>query len=216
MPGSTKVYISDIAADLRTTVSSITPTLLTMHRETGCLARLDLVAAGDPTKIQLSTVETGVFGGSQLLDLHTYDRARRVFKRNYGRLQGGLADDLVPEDFDPDVLARGTEHELEHTDDPELAQEIAMDHLAEDSRYYEKLSAMEWNGGYYVWVIGRNGLPLDEGPHGPKDLESAKTYARIAATKGDHDRAVSRGRDPRSLSFEIVRQYRAKTGERVV
>lgn len=46
-------------------------------------------------------------------------------------------------DFDPVALREGTEHELEHTDDRSIAKEIAMDHLAEDPRYYEKLRRME-------------------------------------------------------------------------
>lgn len=68
---------------------------------------------------------------------------------------------------------------------------------------------------YYVWVLNHDGTPKDEGPSGPKDLESAKTYARIAATKGAHDRAVSRGLDPEGQGFEIVRVYQRGTGERL-
>lgn len=49
---------------------------------------------------------------------------------------GGDADNMRPEDFDPEALAIGTQHELEHTNDIALAQEIAMDHLAEDPNYY--------------------------------------------------------------------------------
>lgn len=59
------------------------------------------------------------------------------------RLPGGRAAGMRPSDFDPNELRRGTEHELEHTDDWRLAREIAMDHLAEDEGYYEKLEAME-------------------------------------------------------------------------
>jgi hypothetical protein len=56
---------------------------------------------------------------------------------------------LRPEDVDPDQLAAGIKVEMaEHTDarDPrsrELAQRIAMDHLAEHPRYYEALAEME-------------------------------------------------------------------------
>lgn len=68
--------------------------------------------------------------------------------------------------------------------------------------------------GYYVWVLGRDGKPLTtEGPYGPYDYQGARSYARISATKGTHDRAVSHGKDPSSESFEIVRVYRAGTGE---
>jgi hypothetical protein len=50
---------------------------------------------------------------------------------------------MSPSDFDPDVLRRGTEVELEHTSDRKLAQKIAMDHLVEHPRYYEELDRME-------------------------------------------------------------------------
>jgi hypothetical protein len=58
-------------------------------------------------------------------------------------LRGGLAEGMSPSDFDPGALREGTEHEMEHTDDPQVAQEIAMDHLAEDPAYYEKLALIE-------------------------------------------------------------------------
>lgn len=79
------------------------------------------------------------------------------------------------------------------------------------------LSQYEANASYYVWVLGGDGLPLQsEGPHGPHDLQSAKTFARIGATEGRHDRAVSRGRDPQAPSFELVRLYRAGSGQRAL
>lgn len=59
------------------------------------------------------------------------------------KLPGGLADKMKPSDFDSDELKKGVEHELEHTDDKTLAKEIAMDHLAEDPKYYTHLEKME-------------------------------------------------------------------------
>ena len=59
------------------------------------------------------------------------------------QLSGGLADGRTPGDFDPVELARGIEVELEHTNDRDLAMEIAMDHLIEDPKYYVKLAKME-------------------------------------------------------------------------
>lgn len=55
------------------------------------------------------------------------------------KIKGGKADYMEKSDFDIDQLKRGIEVEMEHTDDPEIAKEIAMDHLAEDPRYYSKL-----------------------------------------------------------------------------
>jgi len=51
-------------------------------------------------------------------------------------IQGGLADDKSPIEFDPDQILKGMEVEKEHTDNPLIAMEIAMDHLVEDPEYY--------------------------------------------------------------------------------
>lgn len=56
------------------------------------------------------------------------------------RIPGGRASGMRPEDFDPEQLAAGIEVELEHTTSRRVAREIAMDHLVEDPRYYEKLA----------------------------------------------------------------------------
>lgn len=59
------------------------------------------------------------------------------------KLRGGRADGRRPRDFDFKALLKGTLHELEHTSDMAVAMEIAMDHLAEDRRYYDKLDKIE-------------------------------------------------------------------------
>ena len=58
-------------------------------------------------------------------------------------IPGGLGDKKSPKDFDPKQVAKGKKVEMEHTDDPDLAQEIALDHLTEDPRYYDKLELIE-------------------------------------------------------------------------
>lgn len=55
------------------------------------------------------------------------------------KLSGGKADDKKPEDFDPDDIAIGTAVQREHTNNPDIATEISMDHLEEDPEYYNKL-----------------------------------------------------------------------------
>lgn len=59
------------------------------------------------------------------------------------KLPGGLADEKQPEDFDSEQLEKGVKVELEHVDDKQLAKEIAMDHLMEDPKYYDKLEKVE-------------------------------------------------------------------------
>lgn len=59
------------------------------------------------------------------------------------KIEGGLADKKHPNDFDPVQLNKGIEVEMEHTKNPKIAQEIAMDHLTEDPDYYKKLETIE-------------------------------------------------------------------------
>ena len=61
------------------------------------------------------------------------------------QLRGGNADRLTPAMFPKRLLIDGMHHELEHTKSHRLAMEIAMDHLAEDLDYYQKLKNVEGN-----------------------------------------------------------------------
>ncbi len=61
------------------------------------------------------------------------------------KLEGGLADEKNPNDFDKEQLAKGVIVEMEHTNDTKVAIEIAMDHLTEDPEYYSKLETIERN-----------------------------------------------------------------------
>lgn len=64
---------------------------------------------------------------------------------------GGLGDDEPDNKFDSEQLEKGIKVELEHTNDPDKAKEIAKDHLMESKdfrgsnggKYYDKLDAME-------------------------------------------------------------------------
>ena len=58
-------------------------------------------------------------------------------------IPGGLADKSTHNQFDPEQLAKGIKVELEHTNDVRIAEEIAMDHLKEDAKYYDKLATIE-------------------------------------------------------------------------
>lgn len=54
-------------------------------------------------------------------------------------LGGGKGDLTRPDQVDPTQLSTGIQIEMEHTNDPKIAQEIALDHLTEDPEYYTKL-----------------------------------------------------------------------------
>jgi hypothetical protein len=59
------------------------------------------------------------------------------------RLFGGKADGKPDSKYDPHELAMGKQVEQEHTSDPQLAEEIAKDHLEEIKDYYTRLKRME-------------------------------------------------------------------------
>ncbi len=66
-----------------------------------------------------------------------------IIREHKDKISGGLADKAQPSDFDSEQLKKGIKIELEHTNDEDVAKEIAMDHLAEDPEYYTKLSKIE-------------------------------------------------------------------------
>lgn len=59
------------------------------------------------------------------------------------KIPGGLASGRDLDNFDLEQLIKGLDVEMEHTDDPMVALEIAMDHLTEDEKYYDKLEKIE-------------------------------------------------------------------------
>ena len=64
----------------------------------------------------------------------------------YNNFSGGRADGKKPKNYDSKAIEVGKEIEMEHTNNPGIATEIAMDHLEEHSKYYDDkvgLPAME-------------------------------------------------------------------------
>ena len=57
----------------------------------------------------------------------------------YETLKGGKGDKISTEDVCPKQLAIGIKVEREHTDDNKIAEEIALDHLEENPKYYTDL-----------------------------------------------------------------------------
>jgi len=79
------------------------------------------------------------------------DKAGTLHKKSeaswHDQLPGGLADKKKPSDFSAASLRQERKVESEHTKDRTLPTEIAMDHLTEDPRYYDKLRVMEKSSG---------------------------------------------------------------------
>lgn len=55
------------------------------------------------------------------------------------KLKGGVGDATAPSEVNTAELAIGVQVEMEHTNDSNVATEIALDHLMEDPEYYSKL-----------------------------------------------------------------------------
>lgn len=86
----------------------------------------------------------GVWEASALDDLvhsHQNDKNPLVSEEESptNKLPGGEGDNISTADVDQEELSLGLSIEAEHTDDPEIAKEIALDHLSEDPHYYTKL-----------------------------------------------------------------------------
>ncbi len=64
---------------------------------------------------------------------------KQLIWERFDQLMGGVGDDITPEDVDTDEFNAGEEVEMEHTNDREIAGEIALDHLSEEPEYYIKL-----------------------------------------------------------------------------
>lgn len=58
-------------------------------------------------------------------------------------IAGGQAEGLSPQNFNAQQLAAGQKIEMEHTNNPAVAREIAEDHLTEFPNYYPALKKME-------------------------------------------------------------------------
>ena len=101
------------------------------------------------------------------------------------RIRGGVAHGMFPRDFCPSSLIDGIVVELEHTTDPLIAMEIAMDHLAEDRKYYDKLKKMHRdNPGS---MDQRTYAAIEELRDSTDDLALRKDIERMMSTDGTTD-----------------------------
>jgi len=73
----------------------------------------------------------------------------------YEPVMRGAGDDKTPADFDADKLKEATEFELQFFYDPDEAQEIALNHMAVDPAYYDKLKKCQISASYFVDTLRR-------------------------------------------------------------
>jgi hypothetical protein len=124
-------------------------------------------------------------------------------------IPGGLAEGLPDDLFDPEQLAMGIEHELEHTSDRRVAEEIAKDHLAEQilarepQDYYTRLEELERNARR-----GRPGRRL-EAPTGLK--ERICVICGKSWSEAPHRGAITSTLDHQYVHMSCLRSPKGKT-----
>lgn len=118
-------------------------------------------------------------------------QAYRPKMKKVDKIPGGLAEGKKPSDFPKLRIKQGKKVEMEHTSDPKIAEEIAMDHLTEDPKYYDKLKTIEKSEedhgstfkSKYPYVSGENVHSVvegrDEAMHQARRMRSEGVYASI-------------------------------------
>jgi hypothetical protein len=81
--------------------------------------------------------------GKKDLPEHVEDQTEKEALKYTNKLPGGVGDDKKPSDFPKGVLDGMYEEEKIHTNDPDIAKEMAVDHLTQDKDYYKKLDKVK-------------------------------------------------------------------------
>jgi transcriptional antiterminator len=108
-------------------------------------------------------------------------------KEEANKVQGGLSDnmtiDQIAEKHGVSIRAiemqieKGKKIEMEHTDDPNEAERVAMDHLVEFPDYYDRLKKMEKEAEEEVKELNEAMLLLTESEKEiKKELDDAKKF----------------------------------------
>ena len=124
--------------------------------------------------------------------------------------QGRAQDEgITVEDVDPDELAAGIKVEMEHTDDEDLAEKIALDHLAEaPTTYYTALKQMEESLGIKGAAEEETVIMVDDefwtGGGLTKEYPNARTYYYRSDALKELEKA--RRKYP-GKKVELVRDY---------
>lgn len=138
----------------------------------------------------------------------TTEKRQRVYKALFSKLPSSLSDKVEineiikpadPSEVDQKELKMGIKVEMEHTDDPEEAKIIALQHLAEDPKYYTKLKKVGLEMlNYPNWLRFQAQTPgnFPDGEHRfrlPKKKKIKETAGIMtAAEKAKHEKNMLR------------------------
>lgn len=140
-------------------------------------------------------------------------------------LAGGKADDKTNSDFNQSQLAKGRKIEMEHTKSPQVAEEIARDHLEEFPKdYYTRLEKMESKAkkekqANVVDITGKSPAPKFKvaSPAGPEDYAvvlDGKGYYPIHTWDLVKKAEVYYQEEKGRMQPEVRRQYATKLASR--
>ena len=86
-----------------------------------------------------------VHGLAEELGMEPDDFESKIYAILSDIISGGIAgkEKIKTSDVDSEQLSKGREVEKEHTSIPQIAEIIALSHLAEDPKYYSKLEELK-------------------------------------------------------------------------
>ena len=90
---------------------------------------------------------------------HVEDQTEKKALGITNKLKGGVGDNKNPSDLDRAELKSGIKEEKEHTNDTDVATEIAVDHLTKTPNYYSKLDKVEKKSSE-IWQTGKGKTAL--------------------------------------------------------
>ena len=135
--------------------------------------------------------------------------------KNLVKLPGGVGDETPTSNVDPTQLSIGVQIEMEHTNDPDIAKEIAMDHLTEDPEYYTKLVKAGLASEFQPGTSSGFGDPdtsfNDPARVGPGGLKKGNMHGSIGGTSDG--RVYGRGSEPivnKTIDIELEEKKKPK------
>ena len=151
-------------------------------------------------------------------------------KMKSNKLKGGLSDKMTISDIAKKhkvelgqltkQLSKGIKSEMEHTKDRKKAQEIAMDHLVEDPKYYDKLKKMETkevtgtgasSGSYSSPDFGDSAITAKSNAEVPKKVEANEVTG--ASSSGQYSGPAIWAKSSSPKDWEPSRKPQYKGGE---
>jgi len=137
--------------------------------------------------------------GDKKLPEHVEDQTEKKALGITNKLKGGVGDNKNPAELDRSELNSGIKEEKEHTNDTDVATEIAVDHLTEEPKYYSKMKKVEKRSAMHIIQPSKFAELLAKvaaaRPGLWANIRAKKKRGETAATPGDEDYPDSKNWD---------------------